>query len=38
MGFTECGRIIASGFKFNRWCDTLMMQRALGEGANTLPV
>jgi L-amino acid N-acyltransferase YncA len=37
MGFTECGRITASGFKFNRWCDTLLMQRALGEGANTLP-
>ena len=31
MGFTECGRIRNSGFKFNRWCDTLLMQRALGE-------
>ena len=31
MGFTECGRIKNSGFKFNRWCDTLLMQRALGE-------
>lgn len=31
MGFTECGRIKGSGFKFNRWCDTLLMQRALGE-------
>jgi L-amino acid N-acyltransferase YncA len=31
MGFTECGRICNSGFKFNRWCDTLLMQRALGE-------
>jgi len=30
MGFTECGRIRNSGFKFNRWCDTLLMQRALG--------
>jgi L-amino acid N-acyltransferase YncA len=37
MGFTECGRIKASGFKFNRWCDTLLMQRALGDGAGTLP-
>ncbi len=25
MGFTECGRIRNSGFKFNRWCDTMMM-------------
>lgn len=33
MGFTECGRIQRSGFKFNRWCDTLLMQRALGEDA-----
>jgi L-amino acid N-acyltransferase YncA len=31
LGFRECGRIANSGFKFNRWCDTLLMQRALGE-------
>ena len=31
MGFIECGRIRNSGFKFNRWCDTLLMQRELGE-------
>lgn len=37
MGFTECGRIKASGYKFNRWCDTLLMQRPLGPGATTLP-
>jgi L-amino acid N-acyltransferase YncA len=37
MGFAECGRIVASGFKFGRWCDTLMMQRALNGGAATLP-
>jgi L-amino acid N-acyltransferase YncA len=30
MGFTECGRIRNSGFKFDRWCDTLLMQRPLG--------
>jgi phosphinothricin acetyltransferase len=23
--------------KFGRWLDTVMMQRALGDGANTLP-
>jgi phosphinothricin acetyltransferase len=38
MGFTECGRIKGSGFKFNRWCDTLLMQRALNGGIDTLPV
>jgi len=37
MGFVECGRIMASGFKFGRWCDMLMMQRALNGGATTLP-
>ena len=37
MGFTECGRITGSGFKFNRWCDTLLMQRALNGGTDTLP-
>lgn len=37
MGFTECGRIKGSGFKFNRWCDTLLMQRALNGGAETHP-
>jgi phosphinothricin acetyltransferase len=25
------------GFKFGRWLETVMMQRALGEGAGTLP-
>lgn len=37
MGFTECGRITGSGFKFNHWCDTLVMQRALNGGTSTLP-
>ena len=37
MGFVECGRIKGSGFKFGRWCDTLLMQRALNGGADTLP-
>lgn len=37
MGFLECGRISGSGFKFGRWCDTLIMQRALNGGAGTLP-
>jgi L-amino acid N-acyltransferase YncA len=37
MGFVECGRIPNSGFKFNRWCDTLLMQRALNGGPGTPP-
>jgi phosphinothricin acetyltransferase len=27
----------ATGFKFGRWVDTVLMQRALGEGGRTLP-
>jgi phosphinothricin acetyltransferase len=37
MGFAECGRILGSGFKFGRWCDTVLMQRALGDGTASLP-
>ena len=37
LGFTECGRIEGSGFKFGRWCDTVLMQRALNGGASTVP-
>ncbi len=37
MGFVACGRIAGSGFKFGRWCDTLLMQRRLNNGVETLP-
>jgi len=37
MGFVDSGRISGSGFKFGRWCDTLIMQRALNGGTDTLP-
>lgn len=37
MGFAECGRITGSGFKFERWCDTLLMQRALNGGIESAP-
>jgi phosphinothricin acetyltransferase len=37
MGFAECGRIEGSGFKFGRWCDTVLMQRPLNGGTTTLP-
>jgi L-amino acid N-acyltransferase YncA len=36
-GFRECGRIEGSGFKFGRWCDTLLMQLALNGGAASPP-
>jgi len=36
-GFAMIGTHPNVGFKFGRWLDTVMMQRALGEGAGTLP-
>jgi phosphinothricin acetyltransferase len=37
LGFTHMGLFEAVGFKFGRWIDIVLMQRALGEGAATLP-
>jgi phosphinothricin acetyltransferase len=36
-GFRMIGTFEAVGFKFGRWLDTVMMQRALGEGAGSMP-
>ena len=36
-GFQMIGTHPDVGFKFGRWLDTVMMQRSLGEGAETLP-
>jgi phosphinothricin acetyltransferase len=36
-GFQMIGTHPHVGFKFGRWLDTVMMQRALGEGATTVP-
>ncbi|MDP3740140.1 MAG: N-acetyltransferase family protein [Hyphomonadaceae bacterium] len=36
-GFSECGRIIGSGYKFGRWCDTVLMQLAMNGGAGLAP-
>ena len=36
-GFTECGRMTATGYKHGRWLDTVLMQLALGSGAATVP-
>jgi phosphinothricin acetyltransferase len=37
MGFTHRGVLKAVGFKFGRWVDIVLMQRALGPGNTTLP-
>jgi L-amino acid N-acyltransferase YncA len=37
LGFTEVGTFRNVGFKFGRWIDTVLMQRALGDGGTTLP-
>ncbi|MGA0530547.1 GNAT family N-acetyltransferase [Hansschlegelia sp. KR7-227] len=37
LGFRHVGTFEAVGFKLGRWLDTVMMQRALGPGADTPP-
>ncbi len=36
-GFFPAGVLPAVGFKFGRWADSVLMQRALGAGDSTLP-
>ena len=36
-GFEMIGPIKNVGYKFGRWLDTVLMQRALGDGARTKP-
>lgn len=36
-GFEMCGTMKATGFKHGKWLDTVTMQIALGEGAETPP-
>ena len=36
-GFTEAGRYRSVGYKFGRWRDVVLMQRALGAGDTTPP-
>jgi len=36
-GFTHIGTMRSVGFKHGRWLDTVLMQRALGSGAETPP-
>src|SRR5579863_10178123 len=37
LGFAEMGRLCAVGYKFGRWTDTVLLQRALGEGGTSPP-
>ncbi len=37
LGFSHVGALPAVGFKFGRWIDIVLMQRALGPGAATPP-
>jgi phosphinothricin acetyltransferase len=37
LGFRRVGVLQAVGYKFGGWVDTVLMQRALGAGADTLP-
>ena len=36
-GFTTVGRLADVGRKFDRWLDVVLMQRALGDGAASVP-
>jgi phosphinothricin acetyltransferase len=37
LGFTQIGTLRAIGFKFGRWVDSVILQRALGDGGETPP-
>ncbi|WP_299380808.1 GNAT family N-acetyltransferase [uncultured Kiloniella sp.] len=37
MGFERTGTIKSIGFKFGRWMDSVLMQRPLNDGSNSLP-
>jgi L-amino acid N-acyltransferase YncA len=37
LGFVQVGLLPNIGFKFGRWLDSVLMQRALGDGHTTLP-
>lgn len=38
LGFRTVGTLRAVGFKFGRWVDTVVMQRELSEGSDSLPM
>ena len=38
VGFTEVGVLKSCGWKFDRWLDVVLMDKALGQGAKVAPV
>ena len=38
LGFRMVGTFEAVGYKFGRWLDSVMMQKALGKGATSVPL
>ncbi len=37
VGFTPAGKIASCGWKFERWLDIVLMEKALGDGDRTAP-
>lgn len=37
LGFVRAGNLRSTGYKFDRWVDSILMQRPLGEGDGTKP-
>ncbi len=37
LGFTQAGHLRSVGFKFERWVDSVILQRPLGPGDASLP-
>jgi phosphinothricin acetyltransferase len=37
-GFVHAGRLTRIGFKFGRWLDAVLMERALGAGSDAPPI
>jgi L-amino acid N-acyltransferase YncA len=37
LGFTLCGTMVATGFKFGQWVDTVIMQKSMNGGEDRLP-
>jgi phosphinothricin acetyltransferase len=38
LGFEHAGRLRSVGYKFGHWTDTVLMQRALGDGGASEPI
>jgi phosphinothricin acetyltransferase len=37
LGFEPAGKLTAAGWKFDRWLDVVLMQKALGAGDTIAP-